>query len=123
VKQNTYSFVRDGKRYIWDVPRLWQLSANFPVFDFEISEFSGFDIDMWFCGVNVPTVRSIYEHCLRIDAADLSYPIMLDGAGTVRDGVHRLLKAKREEGSTVPAVRFESMPEPDRVEDWPASKA
>jgi hypothetical protein len=76
---------------------------------------------MWFCGVNVPTVRSVYEHCMRINAADLSYPIMLDANGIVLDGVHRLLKAKTLGLSTVLAVRFDSMPEPDRVEDWPGS--
>ena len=73
---------------------------------------------MWFCGVNVPTVRSVYHHCLRIDAADLNYPIMLDADGIVLDGVHRLLKAKTLGQSTVPAVRFDKMPEPDRIEDW-----
>lgn len=122
MKQNTYSFVEDGKRFVWDVPRLWQLSADFPVFEFEIAQFSGMDLDMWYCGVNVPTVRSVYQHCLRIEAADLSFPIMLDPSGAVLDGVHRLLKAKTLGRDALPAVRFESMPEPDRIEDWPRPK-
>jgi hypothetical protein len=119
VKQDLYSFVKDGKRYVWDVRRLWSLSKDFPVFDFDISQFSGLDIDMWFCGVNVPTVRSVYQHCVRINEADLSYPIMLDPDDIVLDGVHRLLKAKTLGQTTVPAVRFEALPDPDRVEDRP----
>ena len=122
MKQDIYSFVESGKRYVWDVRRLWALSRDFPVFDFEISEFSGFDIDMWFCGVNVPTVRSVYQHCLRINHADLSYPIILDANGIVLDGVHRLLKAKTLGSATVSAVRFDTMPAPARIDDWPPSK-
>ncbi len=120
MKQDIYSYVQDGKRYVWDVKRLWQLSREFPVFDFDVSEFSGLDVDMWFCGVNVPTVRNVYHHCLRIDGADLSYPVMLDASGMVLDGVHRLLKAMMLGHRSVPAVRFDSMPEPDRIEEWPA---
>lgn len=121
MKQNTYSFVRDGRRYVWDVPRLWSLSAELPVFEYDLSEFTGLDVDMWFCGVNTPTVRAVFEHSLRIDAADLSFPILVDGAGTVLDGVHRLLKAKKLGKRCVSAVRFDPMPEPDRVEDWPGA--
>jgi len=119
MNQNIYCLARDGKRTVWDVRRLWALSAEFPVIDFEIETFTGLDIDMWFCGVNEPTVRAVYQHCLRIDAADLAYPIMLDPDGLVIDGVHRLLKAKRRGLAAVSAVRFETMPAPDRVEDWP----
>lgn len=123
MKQDIYSFVQDGKRFLWDVRRLWRLSEGFAVFEFEISDFSGMDLDMWYCGVNVPTVRSVYQHCLRINAADLSYPIMLDPSGIVLDGVHRLLKAKTIGRASLPAVRFDAMPEPDRVEDWPLPQA
>lgn len=123
MKQDIYSFVQDGKRFVWDVRRLWRLSESFAVFEFEISDFSGMDLDMWYCGVNVPTVRSVYQHCLRINAADLSYPIMLDPSGIVLDGVHRLLKAKTIGRASLPAVRFDVMPEPDRVEDWPLPQA
>ncbi len=119
MKSNTYAFVQDGKRHVWDVPRLWALSADFPVFEFPIAAFSAMDLDIWFCGVNVPTVRAVYEHSLRIDAAELRYPILLDPDGTVLDGVHRLLKAHKLGHSTVSAVRFAQMPPPDRIEDWP----
>ncbi len=65
-------------------------------------------------------VRSVYQHCVRINEADLSYPIMLDPDNIVLDGVHRLLKAKTLGQTTLPAVRFDPLPDPDRVEDWPA---
>ena len=122
MKQDIYCFAKDGKRYVWDVRRLWALSAAFPVFDFPVAEFTGLDLDMWFCGVNEPTVRSVYQHCLRINAADLSYPVMLDADGIVLDGVHRILKTMTLGLATVPAVRFERMPEPDRIEDWPPAE-
>ena len=115
-KKSAYSVTKNGQRYSWDVQRLWDLSSQFEVFDFEISEFSGFDMDVWFCGVNVPTVRNVYDHCLRISAANLDYPIMLDPKGCVLDGVHRLLKAKTLGQNSVLAVRFASMPKPDHIE-------
>ena len=114
-----YAFVENGQRHVWRVRRLWELSVELPVFDFDIEDFTGMDIDMWFCGVNVPTVRSVYDHCMRIQQADLSFPILLDAKGVVLDGVHRILKAKTLGLPTVQARRFETLPAPDRVEAWP----
>jgi len=114
-----YAFVESGQRHVWRVRRLWELSVELPVFDFDIEDFTGMDIDMWFCGVHKPTVRTVYAHCMRIQQANLSFPILLDGKGVVLDGVHRILKAKTLGLPTVPARRFETMPEPDRIEAWP----
>jgi len=118
TKTQTYSCFPDGPevRHIWDVPRLWGLSSVLDVFDFNISKFSGMDIDMWFCDVHIPTVRNVYEHCMRIQNASLDYPIMLAPNGFVLDGVHRLLKAKTLGHTTVKAVQFKIMPEVDRTE-------
>jgi hypothetical protein len=120
MKEQIYAFVKEGKRFVWVVPRLWSLARDLPVFEYEISEFPSFDMDVWYCGVQVPTVRSVYEHALRIQAADLSYPILLNAENFILDGVHRVLKAKSQERTTLPAVRFDPMPEPDHVEDWPS---
>lgn len=46
MKQDIYSFVQDGKRFLWDVRRLWRLSEGFAVFEFEISDFSGMDLSL-----------------------------------------------------------------------------
>tara|TARA_R110002072_G_scaffold56097_7_gene145585 strand:+ start:11567 stop:11932 length:366 start_codon:yes stop_codon:yes gene_type:complete len=119
MRENIYAFLKDGKRHVWDIANLWQLSKDFVVLEFEISNFSDMDNDIWFCGVTLPTVRNVYEHCLLINAADLSYPIILDPNGEVIDGVHRILKATNLGLKTLPAVKFDTLPAPDRIEDWP----
>lgn len=119
MHQNIYAFAKDGKRQVWEIPRLWKLAENLPQFEWEIQNFAEFDEDVWFCEVTTPTVRNVFSHCMRINSADLSYPIMLDHQGGIIDGVHRILKAKTIDLKTVPAVQFLSLPEPDRVEDWP----
>lgn len=111
----TYSELRDGERWVWSVERLWELSAELPVFDWNIDEFD-FDLDIWFCGVNVPTVRAVLEHQRRIANSDLSKPIILSAAGAIMDGVHRVCKAERASKRTVRAVQFTDDPTPDRRE-------
>ncbi len=44
-----YAFVEKGQRHGWQVRRLWELSTVLPVFDFDIEDFTGMDIDQT-CG-------------------------------------------------------------------------
>jgi hypothetical protein len=62
-----------------------------------------------------PTCKSIAEHCALINEADLSYPIILDSAGRVMDGMHRVCKAFLQGVAALPAVQFARDPEPDHV--------
>lgn len=50
--EHTYSINENGKRHIWKVRRLWELSQGLPVFNYQVSSFDKFDEDIWFCGHN-----------------------------------------------------------------------
>lgn len=50
-----------------------------------------------------------------IDAADLSYPIILSASGGVMDGMHRIVKAVLDGRTTIDAVQFDEDPDPDHV--------
>ncbi|WP_439834433.1 hypothetical protein [Aeromonas caviae] len=81
----------------WDVRRLIRLSRNH-----------------WYGhGDATPTVRSVVAHCQLMMAADLAYPILLDSAGRVMDGMHRVGKALMLGHSHIEARRFAVDPEPD----------
>jgi hypothetical protein len=114
---HTHSVEIDGQLHTWEVPRLWTLAAALPVFAYPVADFAGLDEVMWFGPQRPPTVRAVLEHLARIEAADLHQPIILSASGVVMDGVHRLCRALREGRETVPAVRFEVTPPPDRVRE------
>jgi len=61
------------------------------------------------------TWRALLAHLELIDAADLSYPIILSADGAVMDGMHRVAKAAREGRPEIEAVQFDEDPEPDHV--------
>jgi hypothetical protein len=106
----------------WDVHRLIRLSQNLPVLQFPIAEVKELDTNHWYAqGQAVPTCRSVVEHCALIQAAELSFPIILDASGRVMDGMHRVCRALLEGASHVPAVQFENDPEPDYVGREPGS--
>ena len=48
------------------------------------------------------------EHARLIDAADLSFPIILSADGRVMDGMHRVAKAALPGHETIAAVQFAS---------------
>ena len=71
----------------------------------------------WFNPAMPPTIRRIVSHCIKIQHADLSYPILLGPAGQVIDGSHRLAKALLEGHDSIDAIRITAMPPPDLVTD------
>lgn len=74
------------------------------------------ELDETWAGDDEPrTWRALVEHMKLIDAADLSYPIILSAGGAVMDGMHRVVKAARQGRRTIDAVQFEVDPEPDHV--------
>ena len=109
-----HSTVRNGRRLVWYTERLWRLAAGLRPFDVEIETIAELDQDCWF-GDKEPTVRRVADHCRRIAAADLDYPIILNSDGSLMDGGHRLCKALLDGKTTVRAVRFDTMPEPDEI--------
>lgn len=114
IKEPFAGFERDGEICLWLVSRLWALSKDFPVFEYEVSSFNGFDKDVWFNSQHKPTVNKVLEHYKKIENAEFKHPIILSQDGTVLDGVHRICRAYLDGRKTIPAVRFEVDPVPDR---------
>ena len=112
-----HSRVVDGKRHVWYVPRLWELSANLPVIEVAVASVKALDVDCWFGQGTEPTIRNVAKHCQRIMDADLRYPIVLHADGSLMDGGHRLAKALIEGKDHIQAVRFDVTPEPDEIVD------
>lgn len=115
-----HSMLRDGHRRTWRVPRLWALAAELPAFDHPIDAFAElFDLDVWFGDRHRPTVGRVLEHMARIEAADLSHPVILSADDVVMDGMHRICRARLLGHATVRCVRFDPTPPPDTREPWP----
>ncbi len=110
-----HSHTVPGGRGFWWTERLWALAADLPVFQAAIADVTELDRDCWFRG-HGPTIREVAEHTRRIQAADLSHPIILSARGGLMDGGHRLARAWLEGRTHIAAVRFDVDPEPDRFE-------
>ena len=105
----------------WDVRRLIELSRGLPVVRVPLSEIAELDEPHWYSHEgDSPTCRSVLEHMRLIDGADLAYPIILDQAGRVMDGMHRVCKAVREGEESIRAIRFRETPVPDFIGREPA---
>ena len=98
----------------WDVRRLIKLTSELAMKNIKIAEIAELDENHWYTH-EVPSCRSIIEHCDLIQNADLSHPIILDPKGRVMDGMHRVCQAAMKGVAELPAVQFESDPEPDYV--------
>lgn len=109
---------RDGVLYLWITRKLWALAVRLPTFEYDVASFECFDKDVWFGSQNEPTVNRVLEHYKKIESADFKFPIILSHDGKVLDGVHRICKAYLDGRKTVPAVRFEEDPEPDRMHSY-----
>ena len=116
------SVERDNKVLFWEVPHLWDLSADLDVRDVPLQSLEHFlDQNRWFNlgdenDHDIPTPRAIAVHSERIHSADLSYPIILSASGEIMDGLHRLAKAWMLGHPTIRVVQFEFDPDPDWTE-------
>jgi len=98
----------------WDVDRLVLLSRELPVHAVPLAQMRELDAPV-FGADDTPSWRALVAHIQLVDAADLTYPIILAANGEVMDGRHRLAKALREGRATIDAVRFITDPPPDHV--------
>ncbi|MFK7984788.1 MAG: hypothetical protein AB8I08_02080 [Sandaracinaceae bacterium] len=112
MPNRTFSTRRGDEVHTWAVPALWEASEGLTVFEYDVSRFDALDLDVWFCGVNEPTIRAVLDHHRRIRDADWRFPIILSAKGEVMDGVHRICRALTEHRLTIPAVQFVSDPPP-----------
>ncbi len=100
----------------WDVDRLIRLSAQFPRIEVRLECIRELDEPFWFDATGeVATCRAVVGHARLIEAADLSFPIILSADGRVMDGMHRVAKALLLGRSSVEAVQFPCDPMPDFV--------
>lgn len=109
-------FFRPSSRELlaWDVDRLVRLSSSLPRKRVPLREIRELD-EAWHADEEQPTWRSVIEHVRLIEAADLSYPIILSATGEVMDGMHRVVKAVLRGDTEIVAVQFDEDPEPDHV--------
>ncbi len=102
----------------WDVERLVLLSRDFPVRRVPLAQIR--ELDESVSGEGEPlTWRSFVMHVQLLDAAELTYPIILAANGAVMDGRHRVAKALRDGKSSIDAVQFPEDPPPDYVDCRP----
>jgi hypothetical protein len=116
MRAERHSRLVDGQRQYLLAERLWRLSAGLSVVEVPIAEIAEFDQDCWFGG-QAPTCREVAEHARRIMPDDLTHPVILPVSGAPMDGGHRVARAWIEGGAAVRAVRVQTDPEPDHVED------
>jgi hypothetical protein len=114
TQRENHSHAVPGGRGHWWTDRLWAAAADIPAHAVPIDSIAEFDMDCWFHGRG-PTCREVAEHARRIDAADMSHPVILSADGQLMDGGHRIAKAYLLGERTVQARRFETDPEPDWI--------
>lgn len=93
---------------VWSIPRLFNLSSKLPVLDVPIEHLNIYNT------YKEISLREMVSHFNAVNAADLSYPIILDEDGIIMDGRHRIMKALMLGRKTIKAVRFEQNPPPCR---------
>lgn len=98
----------------WDVDRLISLSKDFPRKHVTVESLGELDRP-WSGEVEQQTWRQMLSHIRLIEAADLSFPIILAANGEVMDGRHRIAKAALRGDTTIEAVQFEVDPPSDHV--------
>jgi hypothetical protein len=102
----------------WDVDRLIQLTASFPRQRVALSALRELN-EPWFGTDEAATWVALIEHVKLMDAADLSFPIILAADGRVMDGMHRVAKALRVGLTDIEAVQFTVDPPPSHVNVQP----
>lgn len=98
----------------WDVDRLVFLTRQLPVRAVPLSQIRELDEPL-FGEDEPPTWRSFVGHVQLLEAAELTYPIILAANGAVMDGMHRVAKALRDGLPAIDAVQFQKDPPPDFV--------
>lgn len=115
VAAEKHSTMKDGKRLVWYTERLWSQARALKPFEIDLSSIRELDQDCWFGAGKKATLREVASHCQRINAANLEWPIILNVDGSLMDGGHRVCKALLNGDSTIRAVQFAVMPDPDEV--------
>lgn len=100
----------------WDVRNLIARTRTLLPKKIPLSSIRELDEPFWYDAErDAPTCRSVAEHAKLIDAADLSYPIIIDPEGRLMDGMHRVCKALNRGLETIAAYQLTELPEPDFI--------
>lgn len=110
-----YHFRKVGEdTYIWDIDQLIALSRHLPVIKVSLDQIKELNEPYWFPS-RYPNTIELIQHYKLIQDADLAYPIILCPEGRVMDGMHRVAKAKMQNLSSIAAVQFVKMPQPNFI--------
>lgn len=102
-------YYHDGNGNSWSVARLQDVAKELPVFDCPLAS-----IDLSHQIWQGSDIVALAAHCKRVTNADLDCPILLDWAGSIADGRHRVMRALIEGKRTIKARRMTYRPEPER---------
>jgi hypothetical protein len=91
------------------VEDLWDLAKDLPTYEVPLVGFQT-DIPTW--ADDVGSMHGFVKHMKLVAEADMSYPIILDPAGDIADGRHRLAKAILQGDTTIQIIRLETLPDP-----------
>jgi hypothetical protein len=114
MRKQYYFRPSDRGLLTWDIDRLVTLTKRFPRIHVPLTAIRELDEPFWSDG-DTSTWRAAVEHVGLIEAADLSFAIILSSDGRVMDGMHRVAKAVLLGRATIEAVKFTDDPEPDYV--------
>lgn len=102
----------DAEGRAWKTTHLIWHARHLEPFDYDLSQVNIDEILFW----QLKTMRDFLVHLMRVNDSDLNFPIILNSQGRVMDGMHRIVKAKLEGRSHIPAVRFKQDPPHDYIE-------
>jgi len=108
-----HTHVFSTAEHTWTVSRLWELAEGLPIEVIPIKGIQHLDEMMWETHMNL---QMFVNHAIRVDDANLWYPILIHPNGWVMDGYHRIAKAMKLGLESILAVRFVEEPEPDQEE-------
>lgn len=109
VEIDDHNYHNYGHKFL--VEDLIRKSKEYEVFDLDLNSID-LSAKPW---EFTDRVADLAYHFLRVQNADLSYPIILDEYGYICDGWHRLMKALITNQKTIKAIRLLAMPKGEKV--------
>lgn len=94
----------------WGVARLIDITKHLDPFDCPLASLDLSPIIWDGCDIS-----ELANHVYRVNATDISNPIIISWNGTIADGRHRIIKAIIMKKTTIKAVRMQHRPTPCRA--------
>ena len=102
----------DADGYVYSAVKLIEHSKKYEPFDLPLA-----GIDLRRKAWQINDLDDFIHHAKRCEETNLNHPIILDKYGTIADGCHRIVKAIVQGKTTIKAIRLETMPTYDRIEE------